>query len=152
MTEEYFRNLYDRIFKEMQTQFESYECRLDEFKTFSYDGDTCYYYATSLISLQKSISFLFRISIGFPKEFIISVAVEDNNSNYNFVLTDYLTYRNIEFDRTPFYRHLDNYEDMIEESKKIFVELKKLIITEEMQKLLNTDYKIDVPRDWSPYK
>jgi hypothetical protein len=153
MTELYFRGLFDKIFKEMQIQFESYDCRFYEFKTFTYNEITTYFYQIKLLFSKKRMGFLFRLSIGRggPIEFIISVWI-DNNSDYSFVLTDYLAIRPIEFDKTLFYQHIDNYEDMLGVSKKMFKELKKLIATEEMQKLLNTDYEIDVPRDWSPYK
>jgi len=154
MNKEYFYNLYAKILQELRLQFEMFlieevRYRVDENEDGKLFGiDAIYRLKTD----KKYINLWFGISTWKTKPFEIKVSIGDNTSDYGFPLTDYLAIRPIEFDRSLLFRYLENYEDALTVSKQLFEELKKLIATEEMQRLLYTDYKIDVPRDYSPYK
>jgi hypothetical protein len=154
MKKEYFYNLYAKILQELKLQFncfliEEVRYRIDENKDgklFSIDA------IYRLKADKKYINLWFGISTWKTKPFDIKIAIKDNCSDYGFPLTDYLSFRPVEFNKGLLFSYLKNYEDAIEISKQLFVELKKLIASEEIQKLLYTDYKVDVPRNWSPYK
>lgn len=153
MEKEYFIEMYEKISLAMKHQFTEFSM---EFVKYEVDEDNEKLYGVDavykLIADKKFINLWFGVSIWKTKPFAIKVAINDNKEEYSvygFPLDDYLTYRDIDFDRSLLFRHLNDYEEMFEVSNKFFQELKKLIATEEMQKLLYTDYKIDVPRDWS---
>lgn len=153
MEKEYFYTIYEKIFSAMKLQFTTFSI---EFVGFSESEDDKKLYGVDAIyklkTDKKFINLWYGVSTSKTKPFEIKVAIGDNKGNYGFPLDDYLTYRNIDFDRRLLFIHLANYEEMLEVSNKFFQELKKLIAIDEMQKLLYTDYKVDVPRDWSPYK
>lgn len=153
MNKEYFLKLYEEVLSEAQMQFKGFEVK--KVKEMIDEENNVFYGCSMILNIKASrkyISLWFSNRTSSNKPFSTTIAIGDNQSDYGFALTDYLGFRPVEFDKNLLFHHLENYEDVIEVSKQLFEELKKLIATEEMQKLLYTDYKIDVPRDWSPYK
>jgi hypothetical protein len=154
MNKEQFYNIFDEIFQELKLQFDMFAVEIVQYRAEVNESgeilsvDAIY----KLIAERKYINLWLGFSTCTTKSFDIKVAINDNQSDYGFALTDYLGFRPVEFNNFLLFSHLEDYNDAIGISKQLFEELNKLIATEEMQKLLNTDYKIDVPRDWSPYK
>jgi len=157
MNIEFLLPIKDEIVVTLNDLYSSFEVSTSEISTQGYkDVIHVYVFHVKIFHRSKHLYILFRFSPPSDKKNIIEIIVSiiDNESTYGFNLKDYLALRGnkLEFDRSLFWNELNDYSEAIEISKKMFAELKKLIATEEMQKLLNTDYKIDVPRDWSPYK
>jgi len=154
MEKEYFYNLYNKIVVELNVQFNLYSVEVIEYKAHE-DENSKLFRCEAIIRLKTNFKYLslwMRNSTSANKPFSIIIAIGDNNSDYSISLTDYIKFRNIEFDENLLFRHLIEFEDAIEVSKQLFKRLKELIETEELQKLLYTDYQIEVPRDYSPYK
>ncbi|MCF0126866.1 MAG: hypothetical protein HUJ97_08850 [Bacteroidales bacterium] len=100
------------------------------------------YVYIKIFFLSKYIHLKFCISIDHFS--YVSPSMKDNNSDYFFLLDEYLIYRKPDFNRITCFPKCDLSE--IETAfDPFFAELKKLIATDEMQKLLNTDYKIEIP-------
>lgn len=153
MNKESFFRIYEELLSEAKKHFEGFA--VGKVKEDIDEDEGVLYGCSTVINIKadkKYISLWFRNRTANNKPFSTIIAINDNASDYGFPLMDYLAMRPIEFDRSLLFSHLEKYEDALMVSKQLFKELKKLIATEEMQKLLFTDYKIDVPRDWSPYK
>jgi len=153
MNKEHFYKIYSRILTDLKQNFEKFnveevEYRVDEEGNKLFGIDAIF----RLMADEKYIHLRLGFSTWKTRPFEVKIAIGDKTSDYGFPLTDYLAMRPIEFDRSLLFNHLEKYEDAIGISMQLFEELKKLIATDEMQKLLYTDYKIDVPRDYSPYK
>lgn len=89
--------------------------------------------------------------------FTCSVMFKNNNEgkeySRDFSIKDYTTFRNIPFNEIDLcWKMVDNYEEGIVVAKTFFEYLKTIINSEEIQKILFTDYWIMVPIDYSPYK
>ena len=92
-------------------------------------------------------------------QFICNVNFKNNNPapdekyyNNNFRLKDYTTFRKIPFNEKLTWKQIKSYEEGIEAAKELFVYVKQILLLEEMQKILFTNYWINVPIDYSPYK
>jgi len=153
MNKESFFRIYEELLSGAKKHFEGFT--VDKVKEDIDEDEGVLYGCSMVINIKadkKYISLWFRNRTANNKPFSTIIAINDNASDYGFPLADYLAIRPIEFNRSLLFRYLENYEDALTVAKQLFEELKKLIAAEEMQKLLYTDYKIDVPRDYSPYK
>lgn len=146
----------EKIINLSKNEFNQYNIRTSEYKekkrsTGEILGYGVYIYISSSASFMKVKIFPF-FTISENKIFSIDVEFIIHKSTRVFSLKDYTAYRNIPFDSSHTINWLDKYEDSIDISLQFFKKLQKILDLEEMQKLLNTDYKIDVPIDYSPYK
>ncbi len=77
---------------------------------------------------------------------------DENYHRMHFMLRDYTAFRNISYDEKMVWRQIKNYEEGIQAAKDYFEFVKEILLTEEMQKFLFTDYWINVPINYAPYK
>ncbi len=91
--------------------------------------------------------------------FVCNIDFKNNNpvpdENYHrmhFRLRDYTAFRKISYDEKMGSRQIKNYEEGIQAAKDYFEFVKEILLTEEMQKFLFTDYWINVPINYAPYK
>ena len=82
----------------------------------------------------------------------MNTAPVDGYFRENFSLKDYTTFKQIPFSDGITWVAIENKEDIIKASNNLFSYLSKLLEGEEIQKILFTDYWINISIDFSPYK
>ena len=146
---------YEKILLELKSKFSSnFKVILRDYKTVvDQDGnDTRCEARFELVALNKYISIWMVNSLSPNFPFSITIAIGDNKSDYSFLLTDYLSLRNIVIDRSIIFGSNKNENDLFISCSKFINYLEEILQNEELTKMLFSDYKINVPTDYSPYK
>jgi hypothetical protein len=155
ITKEYFFSLLDTIVKEAEKTFKVFPFEKKETRSKNNDNGQLQYCETvfAIKSKTKFINFWFTLSNTENKPYSVTISIGDNTDNdYGFNIKDYLSHNNINFDKSLFFRWLDNYEDSFDIAKKLISEILNLIQTKDFNTLLQTDFKPNIPIDYSPYK
>lgn len=92
--------------------------------------------------------------------FLCDIAFENRNyisqdkgyCRKGFSLKDYTTFRKLTFNENLVWHQINNYEEGEQLAKQLFEYVKEILLLDEMQKILFTDYWVNVPIDYSPYK
>ena len=107
---------------------------------------------------KKSIKIFFTISLYHNQQnnhnIYIHTHVHSNDSDYKFDLHDYVVnrygmFKDYKEDWTSYEANLSEYPNLKMATTFFFEKLKQLIETEDMQRILNTDYAPEIPIDWS---
>lgn len=110
-------------------------------KTIILDGIT--------IFLHPSGSLQFTASIKFKNN---NPIINEKYCRDRFSLQDYTTFRKIPYDYRFLWKPVNDYNDGVDVAKKTLFFIKEILLLEEIQKILFSDYWISIPIDYSPYK
>lgn len=111
-----------------------------------------------IVYKQKSIDVYFIIysnhNFYSDNNIYIRNYIVSNSSNYKFDLHDYVVnrygmFKEYKEDWTSYEANLSEYPNLKMATAFFFEKLKQLIETEDMQRILNTDYAPEIPIDWS---
>lgn len=82
---------------------------------------------------------------------ISCVFADITDNDYSFSLDDYIGCRKLSANKEVllYYKRLQDYDSVDLMMMEYYTELNKIIKTEEMQHVLNSNDKINIPRDWS---
>jgi len=138
--------LLSRKFREVQNpyEFEDASMHNPEFDLF-YGAETI-----KINYVDKNIQYHFAIYNDELISINMYISVNGNKSNYHFDYHDYCVHHGIAIDDRKFdRRNLSDYQNLEAAIKDIIEELQMVILTDEMQRILNTDYVPEIPIDWS---
>ena len=155
VTEEYFTSLLENISSEAEKTFTMFDFIKKEIRSkINNIGQVEFCELIFIIKAKtKFINFWFVLSSADNKPYSVNVSLGDNKDDqYSFNLKDFLSFNNAEINNQLFFHWLKNYEDSLDLSKNLFSEILKLTHTPEFDKILNTDFKPKIPKDYSPYK
>lgn len=138
--------LMSRKFREVQNPYE-----FENANTHNIEFDLLYGSENIKINFfNKNIQYHFAIYNDELMSIYMYIRVYDNKSNYHFDYHDYCLHRGIAIDDRKFdSRNLSDYQNLEAAIKDVIEELQTVILTEDMQRILNTDYKPEIPIDWS---
>jgi hypothetical protein len=108
-----------------------------------------------LTNAKKKFSFKYllyhhpQLSLVFISQLYFENKNEISNHIKRFSLRDYAIYRKITFDVKLMRHPINYYEESVIIANKIFDVLERVLLLEEMQNILFTNYWIDVPFDYS---
>jgi len=148
-------NVFDDIFDEM---FIKYNVEVEYFEqhnnfilhiSYTFKNNVTFYIKCSVF-LHPQGGLQFSGDIYFKNN---NPAPDENYYKDSFWLKDYTTFRKIPFDFPQLiWKPVKNYEEGEQAAKKLFEYVKEILLLDEMQKILFTDYWVNVPIDYSPYK
>lgn len=129
-----------------QIHFHAPEVEDEEGRIISASYIVKIYFSCKYVNLWFSFS-----NIKEPLLRIFCVFADITDNNYSFPLDDYLGCREIPVDKNVLLHHkqLHDYESIDVMMMEYYTELNKIIETEEMQRILDSSDKINIPRDWS---
>jgi|GEM_PF-4081947 len=131
-----------------------------ERKNANFELDSVDYYEDIEISTSQYKTLNFWVGYNPKLEELRASPVEIVNNGIlqapcgrkSFFLHEYLKTQTTDYQDSNYLRGFGVRKQLIESIEKYFSKIRETINTKEIQKILNTDYWIDVPIDWGPYK
>jgi hypothetical protein len=153
MEKEDIFNVYDKVFLELKNKFEPLlNVIRHEYRTNENGSASRCEGRFKLVASHKYISLWMVNSLEKNNPYSLTIAIGDNKSDYGFLLTDYLSFRNIEFDRSLIFANIVNVDSLYYLILKLIDNLRELTQYNEIDMLLNSEYKLNVPNNYFPYK
>jgi hypothetical protein len=153
MEKEDIFNVYDKVFLELKNKFEPLlNVIRHEYRTNENGSASRCEGRFKLVASHKYISLWMVNSLEKNNPNSLTIAIGDNKSDYGFLLTDYLSFRNIEFDRSLIFANIVNVDSLYYLILKLIDNLRELTQYNEIDMLLNSEYKLNVPNNYFPYK
>lgn len=87
-----------------------------------------------------------------PVEIINSGISNKDYVRRSFFLHEYLKNQAMDYENYNYFKGFFVKKQLVESVDKYLLEISEIVKNKEMQKILYTDYWIDVPIDWGPYK
>jgi hypothetical protein len=103
-------------------------------------------YFKYLLYRHPQLSLLFISQFHFENK---NEALNKDYFNNSFCIRDYTTFRNIPFKKELLRCSIMGYEESVLVAKELFNIVKQILLTDEMQRILFTDYWINIPFDYS---
>lgn len=161
ITEKEINENFDKILSFANNHYQ--QALVEEFRRdFTYNNNRlfCGEVIIKIMFEKKYLNLPISILNNEKKYLCPTVVVHDNMSEFKFDLRDYLNPRKFNVlhndptilmfrEKILYRKNLVDYKNIDEFNISFFDELDKLIATEDMQRILNTDYKPEVPIDWS---